>query len=154
MPCVGSTARSLLSLLVFITLYGADQGRVDKAKQRQDATPAYKSSHGTSVSPTTVSKSPRPCIEQSTKAVPDFLKPHHHDGFESSADQPAHPEDRAQQAPESSQLLRRLQPRHDDACPMSHPACLEADSLKLVAADNASDRDSDTDDEPEVQRCF
>jgi len=69
---------------------------------------------------------------------------------QSAAHQTAEPDCRKRLASELAHSDKRRLSQPDAASPMSPSACAQEDPSGSVTADNASDPDSDTDDEPEV----
>ncbi|DBA65810.1 TPA: hypothetical protein ACH3X2_002842 [Trebouxia sp. C0005] len=71
---------------------------------------------------------------------------------QSAAHQTAVPDRRQRPASEFSHSDKRRQSQQGAALPLSQSACAQDDPSGSVTADNASNRDSDTDDEPEKVR--
>lgn len=71
---------------------------------------------------------------------------------QSGAHQTAVPDCRKRVASDLPHSDKRQQSQQDAASPMSQSGCAQEDPSASVTADNASDRDSDTDDEPEKVR--
>ena len=142
-PCRGP-ARPLLSSFLTSTVHDADHSPGVATKQR------HANTHSKQLSPAAVSSSRAKSSECSMQEAVTMPTLHQPAESQSAAHQTAEPDCRKRLASEIPHSDKRRQSQQDAASPMSPSACAQEDPSGSVTADNASDRDSDTDDEPEV----
>ena len=129
-------------------MHDADHSQGVATKQRHEEVSA--NSHSKQVSPAAFSSShakSSDCSMQEAVTMPRLYQPTE---SQSAPHQTAVPDCRKRLASELPHSDKRRQSQQDAALPMSHSARAQEDPSGSVTADNASDRDSDTDDEPEV----
>ncbi len=141
-------ARPLLSFFLTGTVHNADHSQGDTTKQGHEKTSA--NTRRTQVSPAAVSSSRTKPTECSMQVAVTMPRLHQTAESQSAAHRTAVPDCRKRLASELPHSDKRWQSQQDAASPMSHSGCAQEDPSGSVTADNASDRDSDTDDEPEV----
>jgi len=141
-------ARPLLSFFLTSTMHAADHSQGVATKQRHEKASAK--THSNQVSPAAISSSHAKSSECSMQQAVTMLRLHQPAESQSAAHQTAAPDSRKRLALELPHSDKRRQSQQNAASPMSHSACAQEDPSGSVTADNASDRDSDTDDEPEV----
>ncbi len=141
-------ARPLLSFFLTSSVHDADHGQGVATKQRHEKVSA--NTHSKQVSPAAVSSSRAKSSECSMQEAVTMPRLHQPAESQSAAHQTAAPDSRKRLASELPHSDKRRQSHQVAALPMSHSVRAQEDPSGSVTADNASDRDSDTDDEPEV----
>ena len=149
-PCRG-LARPLLSFFLTSTVHDADHSQEVATRQRHEKVSA--NTHRKQVSPAAVSSSRAKSSERSMQEAVTMPRLHQPAESQSAAHQTAVPDCRKRLASELPHSDKRQQSQQDAASPLSHSGCAQENPSGSVTADNASDRDSDTDDEPEVPHC-
>ncbi len=146
--CTDCPCRGPLSFFLTSTVHDADHSQGVATKQRHGKVSA--NTHSKQVSPAAVSSSRAMSSDCSIQEAVTMPRLHQPAESQSAAHQTAVPDCRKRLASELPHSDKRRQSQQDAASPMSHSACAQEDPSGSVTADNASDRDSDTDDEPEV----
>lgn len=141
-------ATPLLSFFQTSTVHDADHSQGVATKQRHGKVSAK--THSKQVSPAAVSSSCAKSSECSMQEAVTTPRLHQPAESQSAAHQTAVPDSRKRLALELPHSDKHRQSQQDAASTRSHSACAQEDPSGSVTADNASDRDSDTDDEPEV----